>query len=394
MQQVNDHMDDLFKDAADHYPLNTETSDWENFRNRIIKKNGNPVVAAKTHILIAIKKLSAAAILLFIPLSMALLKVSLHQNWASTAIAPAEHGAADKDVALLSKPDNIISKQKGTIHLGSTTDRNIDAFIHKARVFENPGNYFVAVEPYLQKQNILAVLHQENAFEKMNTLGPSFQPAEQSKKMDVKETVMDSKTATAQRSSRFYIGAVVAPEYTSVKHQQFTKPGINFGVVTGYQFSRKLSVELGILLAKKYYYTDGKYVQKNDLARDGSDILSVDAYNSITELPFAIKYNFSEKKSSNFFATAGLVSYVMHKELYNYSYDADGQLKEGVKYINKSSNYYFSNVQLSVGFDHAVSKNTTIRIEPYYRIPISGIGISDLPVTSVGLNLAITTKVK
>ena len=30
MQQGNEHIDDLFRKAADHYPLNTKSSDWEN----------------------------------------------------------------------------------------------------------------------------------------------------------------------------------------------------------------------------------------------------------------------------------------------------------------------------------------------------------------------------
>ena len=53
-----------------------------------------------------------------------------------------------------------------------------------------------------------------------------------------------------EKQSRFYFGAVVAPEYTRVKLQQFSKPGINFGVIAGFQLNKNLSLELGMLLTK------------------------------------------------------------------------------------------------------------------------------------------------
>jgi len=84
----------------------------------------------------------------------------------------------------------------------------------------------------------------------------------------------------------------------------------------------------------------------------------------------------------------------MHKEHYNYSYEKNGQEKHSVKYDNKASDYWFSNVQIGFGYEHTVSRIGNIVIEPYYRIPLKNVGISNLPITSIGINFALTRTLK
>ncbi len=50
-------------------------------------------------------------------------------------------------------------------------------------------------------------------------------------------------------------------------------------------------------------------------------------------------------------------------------------------------------MNVSVGYNRTLNKVGTLRIEPYLKIPIKGIGIGNLPITSTGLNIGITKKI-
>src|SRR4030095_8942403 len=92
---------------------------------------------------------------------------------------------------------------------------------------------------------------------------------------------------------------------------------------------------------------------------------------------------------SKFFAAAGTVSNIVHREQYNYEYEKNGQQIEGFKKYYKSAENLFSNIQLSAGYEKTIGAIGTVRVEPYYRIPLNGIGRSDLPVTSAGINIGL-----
>jgi hypothetical protein len=111
------------------------------------------------------------------------------------------------------------------------------------------------------------------------------------------------------------------------------------------------------------------------------------------ELPVSLRYSFSEGKKKNFFAGAGLSSYLMQEENYQYTYR---YLSSGYRttyhktYKNQSRNW-FSVMQLSAGFLSPLGKIGSLRVEPYYTFPLGGIGYGELPLSSFGLRVGITT---
>jgi hypothetical protein len=80
----------------------------------------------------------------------------------------------------------------------------------------------------------------------------------------------------------------------------------------------------------------------------------------------------------------------MKKE--NYSYNADGVYGpwQGDSTYYNSTNNIFSIVQISAGYDLAVGRKTKISFEPYVKIPLHGIGIGGMPISSAGLYIGIT----
>jgi hypothetical protein len=190
----------------------------------------------------------------------------------------------------------------------------------------------------------------------------------------------------------FYAGLLAGADFSFVKFQQSQNAGYNLGLLVGYKFN-KLSIESGILLAKKNYYTDGEYFDKTGISYfDNAKILSVNGYCRMYEIPLNIKYDFSNHKKHTWFATAGLSSYLMDKEMYNYSYIKDGQQHEGSYPYYNTTQDWFSVLNVSAGYQLQIGTKSNFRIEPYYKATLSGVGTGNLSISSIGVNVGIIRK--
>lgn len=115
---------------------------------------------------------------------------------------------------------------------------------------------------------------------------------------------------------------------------------------------------------------------------------------TLLEIPLSVKYDFYRSGRNRLFLNAGVSSYIMLKELNEYNVILNGQQdKLTGKYMQKS--FVLPSVtSLSFGYQQQISKHSKLRIEPYIKIPLKGIGIGSLPVTTAGLQLAITSNLK
>ena len=200
---------------------------------------------------------------------------------------------------------------------------------------------------------------------------------------------------TASFQKGLYAGILLSPDITTVKMQKSSKIGYQLGVIAGYRFNNRLAVETGLLWERKYYYSDGKYfsTKKIPVAPD-TKILVVDGYCNMFEIPVNVRYNIHNGTKGSWYVNGGMSSYLMKKEAYNYDYYRNGYYgKMDYDYKNSTKNW-FSVIHLGVGFERPAGRLGNIRVEPYVKIPVSGIGIGDLPVTSVGLNIGLTRRVR
>jgi hypothetical protein len=108
------------------------------------------------------------------------------------------------------------------------------------------------------------------------------------------------------------------------------------------------------------------------------------------EIPINVRYNFSLNKKSQWFALAGVSSYMMQKEEYEYLYERYNVQYNSNKYYKASSKDFLSIMNLSVGYEHAVGKWGKVRVEPYIKVPLRGVGIGSLPLTSTGIQAGFT----
>jgi len=204
-----------------------------------------------------------------------------------------------------------------------------------------------------------------------------------------------AKTNTKKAGSQKGIYAVVlgGPDWSTVKMQSTEQAGYSLGILVGYRFNNRLSIETGLLWDKKNYYSDGQYFDKSKInsIHPIDKILSVDGYCNMFEIPLNLSYYFANRNNHGFFVTTGLSSYLMKKEYY--SYEASGYYgspwTNDSTYFNSSKNL-FSILQISGGYEFSIGKNTNIRIEPYVKIPLGGIGIGNMPISSMGIYFGIS----
>ncbi len=190
---------------------------------------------------------------------------------------------------------------------------------------------------------------------------------------------------------RWSYSLVAGPDFSLVKNKPTSKAGYSIGLMAGYKLNKKITVQAGILWDKKNYYADGKHLDTSKLKLPShSKVLSVEGNCSMFEIPVQIQYNFITTERSAWFASAGLSSYLMKSEAYDISYKRYNQpYYKDYSYANSTQNW-FSILTINAGYRRMIANSSAIEIVPYYKIPMKGIGIGNLPVSSAGVYFIFT----
>jgi len=194
----------------------------------------------------------------------------------------------------------------------------------------------------------------------------------------------------------FYVGIIGSPDLSLIRFQSIKAVGGNFGLLLGYSFNSRWAVETGIYYDRKKYYTDGEYFSKSKVPRlQDVDLNTVDGICYMWEIPLNVRYNFpSGNNKMKWFATGGLSTYLMSKEKYTFTGDYWGNPNWKQTYTYKTPyHYWFSILNLSVGYEQRLGKIGNLRLEPFLRVPLAGIGTGSLSIMSAGLNIGITRRI-
>jgi hypothetical protein len=188
----------------------------------------------------------------------------------------------------------------------------------------------------------------------------------------------------------FYAGIISGVDLSSI-HFHAARTGATKGLIIGYAFNKKWSIESGLFWDKKRVYDDGSYFNPPGYTSTGGiTIIAVNGKSRLYELPLNIKYTIISGKHS-LFATTGLSSYFMKSENYDYEYLQNNQPggHNYISYKNETKNW-FSVVNFSIGCSQKLGDIGNIRIEPYLKLPVKNLGTGNMPIMSTGLNIGFT----
>ena len=215
--------------------------------------------------------------------------------------------------------------------------------------------------------------------------------------LEIVNTSITNKSVNSEskKDHKLYFGLQTGIAYNQVRSQGFTKPGYNIGVIAGFAFNKRWALESGVLLTKKSYYSSGQYFNDTKAASNmpaGMIVKSLEGNCTLLEVPLTLKYNLPDKKNNrNFYTSAGLITNIITNEHNNYQASLNGGLPQHLEATYTNNDFkILSSLNIALGYENKISKKIIIRIEPYLQIPLKGIGIGALPVSTVGLHFGFS----
>ncbi len=402
-------MDDLFRKAADDYPLKTGKSDWDKIAPALQSSPVVPVATKRSNR----KKRTGLLLLLFISLLTAG-GVFVNRIGNKKEVATAEQHLAKNNESNAVTETTGIDEKLNTEKLNAATlkyssqQKKRDAtvlFVDNTTAVKekrnNSSSPIIEISQTVPTTNRHTV--KDDAVAQSNEPGITISnPASSTiaagnNDIEQKENIVmpgttNEKPAKLPAQHGFYLGLIAGPAFSEVKSQGLKKPGLDIGIIAGYRFNDKVSVETGLLLTKKNYFSDGKYFSMNKVGPSmaGMEVMSLDGYSNMLEIPVKLNYSLWQKNKSNIFSSGGISSYIITHEKNDYVILFNGAQQNMTGLYKKSSGYFAASMNISIGYEYKIGKSVNIRAEPYLQIPLKGVGIGSMPVMSSGLRIGIS----
>ncbi len=213
---------------------------------------------------------------------------------------------------------------------------------------------------------------------------------------DVVQTPAQKKAQSKNRKSNSLFFTISAgPDISMVGADKPGKTKLLAGLGVGYTFKDRVTVRTGFFTARKIYsaapsdynappefYTRYPYLEK------------VDADCKVYEIPLLVSYHFGRSAKQNWFAAAGLSSYLMKRETYTYFYKyyPNTPTTTAKWTLRDKNNHFFSVLNLSAGYQRNINKTISVTVEPYMKLPLSGVGYGKVKLNSGGVIFSLGIK--
>ena len=115
------------------------------------------------------------------------------------------------------------------------------------------------------------------------------------------------------------------------------------------------------------------------------------------DIPINLRYVAMKGKSTSFFVSVGISSYIMLTERYDYEYeDLSNPDNLGPVELSNENQHYLGVYNLSFGVSRRLGKNIFIEIEPFLKNSFGRVGWGQVHLNSTGalLNLKYHLKTK
>ncbi|MDB5001863.1 MAG: hypothetical protein JWQ34_88 [Mucilaginibacter sp.] len=206
------------------------------------------------------------------------------------------------------------------------------------------------------------------------------------------------KTGLSAFHPQFAIRALAASEVNGVGSFQSSSKGTNIGLLFSVGV-KKFSLTTGASYSTKPYTIP--YSQYNTSYKLKYEPEYVTADCRVLDIPINLGYQLYNKSSNKISIGAGMSSYIMMHESYTYDYGTSSTLYGPSYYAVKTrGKYLFSIMNLEATYERKVNSKVGLSLTPYYKIPLSDIGYSQVRVQTFGVavglnwNINLLTKPK
>lgn len=191
-----------------------------------------------------------------------------------------------------------------------------------------------------------------------------------------------------RRKTPISLAISAGPDFNSTSSLVGGKGAAAFGLTVGIGLTKKLAIQTGLIYgAKNYSASNYDYHFNNPNVQ--ASIAQINAACKVLEIPLRASYSLSDNKSRSIELNGGLSSYLMLKENYVFKYTAASGKKDRITEKTNANQHFLSVLDLSATYNIKLNSKLGFGVEPYVKIPLSGIGEGNVPLKSSGVSLKL-----
>ena len=203
------------------------------------------------------------------------------------------------------------------------------------------------------------------------------------------------------RLSGLSIILLASPDLSGIGLINFERPGSNAGLAVQYQITNRLSVNVGAMYSTKRYHTaSSNYVWPANMKMEVWPSVIAGVCKMI-DVPLNVRYDWLLRPRSGgraptrWFATTGLTSYFIQREVYSYEYanPDDPRIKargwDNQKAGRPGGSFRFSNLNISVGYEQSITHRLSWQVEPFVKVPLQEVGYFQVKLLSTGVLVGV-----
>ncbi len=217
----------------------------------------------------------------------------------------------------------------------------------------------------------------------IKTMAASADSAAQAKPGNVKRN---------KKAGRFFFALYGGLGSDPVKPFNFSKenPFVpKYGLAAGYKIGKRSAVTIGFNIHRKKYTADTtNYNTKGSSYFSYYKVSEIEAVCKVYEIPLMYHYNIGSSKKYNYFVSAGLSSFIMQKEDYDYYFYYGGALRKSHRTYTKNS-HLFASALLGAVAERKLNEQITLQLSPAFAVPLKGIGQGEVKLYSSQLLIGL-----
>ena len=185
---------------------------------------------------------------------------------------------------------------------------------------------------------------------------------------------------------QYAITVLAAPDLNSVGSFAQSKVGTNIGLQFSAGVTKRFTVSAGALYSDKPY--SANYGDYHISYQFRNDPLSVVADCRMIDIPINVGYQVYSQHRNKISLGTGLSSYIMLRENYTFNYATANSGPSNYNVPN-SNKYFFGVLNLNATYDHQINSKVGIEVQPYYKLPITNIGYSQVRLQTTGVAVGL-----
>ena len=196
-------------------------------------------------------------------------------------------------------------------------------------------------------------------------------------------------------SNGFSISVSAGPDISGVGLNEWGKFRPVYGVGLGFTFANRFTIRTGFYTASKIYTASPKDYKTSSPPPSQVYLSKIDADCKVYEIPLNLAYRLGNSEKQNWFVSVGLSSFLMKSETYDYlyKYPNGSTYTHNYSYENEN-NHFLSILSLSGGYTRRLNRTFSLSAEPYFKLPLGGVGMGNIKLNSAGVMFTLGARIK